>query len=322
MPVFDLPPDRLETYTSAVRAPSDFDEFWRTSLQQTTDSELDVTLVPIDCGLPAIETFDVTFSGFGRDAIRAWLHLPAGADGIPVVVQFQGYGGGRGLPHESILWPAAGIACLVVDTRGQGSGWSSGETADPAGSGPAHPGFMTRGILDPHDYYYRRVFIDAVRAVEVARALDRVDAQRVAAAGVSQGGGIAVAVAGLVPDAISLLLCDVPGLCDFPRAIAVAERDPYLEITNYLSVHRNHNDAVLNTLSYFDGVLFAARAFARALFSIALMDMTCPPSTGYAAYNAYAGPKELVVYPYNDHEGGGAFHQARQIALLRGEWSL
>lgn len=57
----------------------------------------------------------------------------------------------------------------VKDIRGQGSGWSPGDTPDPVGGGPAFPGFMTRGVLDPHDCYYRRVFIDAgpgaVRAV-------------------------------------------------------------------------------------------------------------------------------------------------------------
>ena len=30
------------------------------------------------------------------------------------------------------------------------------------------------------------------------------------------------------------------------------------------------------------------------------MDQTCPPSTVYAAYNAWAGPKEIVEYPFVD----------------------
>jgi cephalosporin-C deacetylase-like acetyl esterase len=28
------------------------------------------------------------------------------------------------------------------------------------------------------------------------------------------------------------------------------------------------------------------------------------------------GPKEIVAYPYNDHEGGEAFHRRRQAAWL------
>ena len=48
------------------------------------------------------------------------------------------------------------------------------------GTTPAIPGVMTKGILDKNDYYYRRVFTDAVRAVDdVEPAAGRVD--RVAA---------------------------------------------------------------------------------------------------------------------------------------------
>ena len=47
------------------------------------------------------------------------------------------------------------------------------------------------------------------------------------------------------------------------------------------------------------------------------MDLICPPSIVYAACNAYAGEKRMAVYPYNDHEGGGAFHQVEQMTYLR-----
>jgi cephalosporin-C deacetylase len=322
VPLFDFPQDQLEAYAGSVSEPADFDEFWAGTLREAAQFDLDVTYAPVETGLSAVETFDVTYAGADGHPIRAWLHLPAGAATVPVVVQFVGYGGGRGLPHESIIWPAVGVASLIMDTRGQGSGWSIGETADPAGSAPAHPGFMTRGILDRHDYYYRRVFIDAVRAVRAARAHSRIDPARVALFGASQGGGIGLAVAGLLPSDVSLLLCDVPALCDFPRAIDLAEQNPYLEVVNYLRVHRERRDEALRTLSYFDGVLLGARARAASLFSIALMDTVCAPSTQYAAYNAYGGAKELALYHYNDHEGGGAVHQARQIHWLRQQWHL
>lgn len=169
-------------------------------------------------------------------------------------MQFQGYGGGRGLAHEHVLWALAGYAHLVIDSRGQGSGWTTGDTADPVGSGPSAPAFMTRGIDDPHEYFYRRLFVDAVRAVQAIRS--------------------------------------------------------------HVSIHRTH-DEVLATLSYFDGVSFARRSKVPALFSVGLMDTVCPPSTVYAAYNAYAGPKEIAVYPENDHEGGGPVHKERQLRWLR-----
>ena len=91
---------------------------------------------------------------------------------------------------------------------------------------------------------------------------------------------------------------------------------PYGEISQYCKTHRDHIDQVFATLRYFDGVNFAARATAPALFSVALMDMICPPSTVFAAYNHYAGEKSIEVWRYNGHEGGAGFQQAAQIRFL------
>ncbi len=74
---------------------------------------------------------------------------------------------------------------------------------------------------------------------------------------------------------------------------------------------------VFYTLAYFDGVNFAARAKAKALFSVALMDEVCPPSTVFAAYNNYAGSKQIRVWPYNHHEGGGNYQIQEKLKFLR-----
>jgi len=320
MPQFDLPSPELEAYNPKLAEPADFGDFWARTLAEARTHELDAVFTPVDTGFIATETFDVEYSGYGGHRIKAWLHLPAqtlrAGRRLAGVVQYQGYGGGRGLPHEDQTWALAGYAHLVMDTRGQGSGWSFGETDDPVGSGPSHSGFMTRGISNPETYFYRRVFTDAVRAIEALRSHGAVDAHRIAVTGGSQGGGITLAVAALVPDLVAAMP-DVPFLCDFPRATTLIDHDPYGEIARYLKVRRNDVAQAYATLSYFDGAIMARRANAPALFSVGLMDETCPPSTVYAAFNAYAGQKESAAYPFNDHEGGQGFHRAAQLRWLR-----
>ncbi|MEV6012774.1 acetylxylan esterase [Streptomyces sp. NPDC051976] len=317
MALFDLPLDQLRAYRSASKEPADFDRFWSDTLAEARRHDLDARFERVDTGLTAVETYDVTFSGFGGHRVKGWFVLPADTDRpLPVLVEFIGYGGGRGLAHTHLLWAAAGFAHFVMDTRGQGSGWAAGHTEDPVGSGPAYPGFLTRGITDPEDFYYRRVFTDAVRAVEAARSHPLADAARTAATGISQGGGITLAVGGLVPDLVALAP-DVPFLCDFPRAATVTDENPYREIGNYLATHRDRRERVFDTLSYFDGVHFAARGTAPALFSTALEDEICPPSTVFAAFNAYpVEDKQMEVYDFNGHEGGGPFQQVRQLRWL------
>ncbi|GGQ07707.1 acetylxylan esterase [Streptomyces roseolilacinus] len=316
---FDLPLDELRTYRSSSVEPEDFDAFWAETLEEVRSHPLGARFEPVDTGLATVEVHDVTFAGFGGHPVKGWFVIPAGVtEPVPVVVEFVGYGGGRGLPHTHLLWASAGFAHFVMDTRGQGSGWAGGDTPDPVGSGPAVPGFMTRGVEDPSAYYYRRVFTDAVRAVEAARSHPLADASRTAVTGTSQGGGITLAVAGLVPD-LAAVAPDVPFLCDFPRATTVTDRHPYREIGQYLKTHRGRVERVARTLAYFDGVHFAARATAPALFSAALEDLTCPPSTVFAAFNAYApDDKRIEVYAFNDHEGGEAYQQAAQLRWLPG----
>ncbi len=317
MPFPDLVHPAIDAYESQVVTPSDFSDFWASTLAEARAIGGPVHIEPADTTLTLVEVFDVTFPGFGGHPIKGWLTLPCERKGpLPLVVQFIGYGGGRGFPHEQLHWAASGFAHFRMDTRGQGSGWSTGATPDPVGSTGQIPGVMTKGILDRNDYYYRRLFTDGVRAIDALLGLDYVDPDRIAVCGGSQGGGIALAVAG-IDSRVKAVMPDVPFLCDFPRAVRTAGRDPYGEIVRYLAQHREKAATVFETLRYFDGVCFARQSKAAALFSVALMDDICPPSTVYGVYKAFAGTdKTIVEYEFNNHEGGGPFQDRQQMVWL------
>lgn len=323
MALFDLPLGQLQAYKPERVEPSDFDAFWNETLDAAHSYPINALFTPVDYKLRSIETYDVTFNGYGGQPVKGWLQVPRHRSGaLPCVVEYIGYGGGRGFPTDWLLWSSAGYAHFIMDTRGQGSAWSPGDTPDfePQGSSPQFPGFMTRGISDPRTYYYRRVFTDAVRAVDAARAFPAIDATHIAVTGGSQGGGITLAVSGLVGD-LAAVLPDVPFLCHYQRATEITDSHPYQEIAKYCQTHRDQIDTVFTTLSYFDGVNFSARANASALFSVGLMDEVCPPSTVYAAYNHYGGEKDIRIYRYNHHEGGGTFQTVEKLNFLDKLWS-
>jgi cephalosporin-C deacetylase len=315
----DLDESELQSYRSEQADPDDFDAFWQSTLEQSRAVDLNLVATRLVTPLTQIDVYDVTFAGFGGQPIKAWLRVPAGTStALPTVVQFVSYGGGRGLPIDNLLWSSAGFAHFQMDTRGQGSEWSVGDTPDPEGAGPQASGFMTRGIGHRDSYYYRRVFVDAVRAVEAACALDLVDARRLAVMGHSQGGGIALAVAGLLPG-LGAVIADAPLLCDFPRATIITDHRLYGEIRQYLSVHRYEAESVHRTLSYFDGVNFAKRASSPGWFSVGMMDDVCPPSTVYGAFHTYAGEKHITSWKYNGHEVGGVDGDLATLEILNAE---
>jgi cephalosporin-C deacetylase len=318
MAYFDLPLHELEGYRPEVSPPSDFDEVWSSTLAEAREVPLTVSRHAVETRLRTVAVEDLRFPGFGGDPIAAWLIRPAGVSGrLPVIVTYNGYGGGRGLQFEHLFWASAGYAQLFMDTRGQGSAWGSGgDTPDPHGSAPALPGFITRGVLAFETYYYRRFFTDAVRAVDAVRGLADIDQDRVVVAGASQGGGTALAVSGLV-DGLAAVITDVPFLCHIRRAVGISDTDPYGEIERYLAVHRDHTARVFDTLDYVDAMNHGRRATAPALFSVALRDHICPPSTVYAAFHAYGGPAEITVYEFNQHEGGQAYQTDVQLRFLQ-----
>ncbi len=336
--LFDMPLAELRLYKPERTEPADFDAFWAQTLADARSHKLDATFVPFDAGLATLDVWDVTYAGFGGQPIKGWFLAPRDPKQSPFhkdgklscVVEYIGYGGGRGLPQDHLIAASSGHVFLVMDTRGQGSTWRRGDTPDlglgavtsitsaenaPAPVNGAYPGYMTQGITAPDTYYYRRLITDAVRATEAAKAHPLVDPTRVAVTGGSQGGGLTLAVAGLVPELV-LAMPDVPFMCHWLRATTINDGWPYQEIVKYCKIHRDQVDQVFNTLSYFDGLNFATRAKMPGFFSVALMDQTCPPSTVFAAYNHFAGPKDIVVYPFNDHEGGETLHADLKMRRL------
>jgi cephalosporin-C deacetylase len=314
---FDLPIAQLQQYLPDREEAADFDAFWADTIAEAHALAQPTEREHSNPELTGLIVEDVTFSGFGGDPIKGWFIRPAGATGpLPCVVHYIGYSGGRGFAHQWTMLPSAGYAVFVMDTRGQGSANLPGATADPVGSGPQVAGKMSAGLDSRETYYYRRVFTDAALAVDVVRSFPEVDPARVVVAGVSQGGGIALAAAGL-SEGLAGALVDVPFLSHYRRALQITDASPFSELKTFLISRRGQEEQVFRTLSYFDATNFAARATAPTLFSVALCDAVCPPSTVYAAFNHYAGAqKDIAVYPYNGHEGGGPVQQQRQLEYL------
>ena len=316
MPLFDMPLPKLRKYEAPDAKPRGFDAFWRRTLKEAAEHDLAPRYERVPDPIhKLVDVYDASFSGSGGHRIKAWFVEPAGNKGkLPCIVTYIGYGGGRSLPIDHLAPATAGFANLVMDTRGQGTSPAApGNTPDPVGGGPQKGGFMTKGIESPETYFYRRVFTDAVRAVDAAATHPHVDARRIAVMGGSQGGGITVAAAGLLGARVKLAMPDVPFLCHYRRAIELVDTFPYNEITQYLSSHRGSGKHVFDTLAHHDGMHFAARIKARCLFSVALMDMVCPPSTVFAAYNRIKARKEIRIYDFNNHEGGGPFQATERL---------
>ncbi|MFD7997465.1 acetylxylan esterase [Streptomyces mexicanus] len=137
----------------------------------------------------------------------------------------------------------------------------------------------------------------------LAQQLPCVDPDRIVTAGHSQGGGLVLITASSAPGVAGVVARDrscatspaVPPSLTRPRS----PKSP----ASFASIPTRRN--VLETLAYVDAVNHARRGTAPAWISVAPMHTVCPPSGIYAAHHHWGSPKELGVWRYGDHDGGG-----------------
>lgn len=312
---FDLPLEQLRTYRPSRPAPPGLDAFWDRTLASSRAAGGAVRVERVDVGLRTVTVDDVTFPGFAGDPVRAWWLVPVGVPVLGTVVEHLGYGGGRGLPHERLVWASHGFAQLVVDPRGQGSIWNRGDTSDPHGSGPSAPGMLTRGLDDPDHLYYRRFLTDAVLAVDAVEHLPGASGP-VAVVGHSQGGAAALAAAALHP-AVAAVSARAPFLCGIARAVTLTTEGPYGELAGWLTVHGTEADDALGVLEHVDLTHLVARITCPARVAVGLGDAVCPPSGIFGAINAFDPAPTVRAWPYDGHAAGGAADDAEAAAWFR-----
>ena len=76
MAFFDKSLPELKTYLPEREEPRDFDAFWAATLDDARNFVLDPVFTAVDYGLRTVDTYDVTFSGYGGQRNKGGVLLP------------------------------------------------------------------------------------------------------------------------------------------------------------------------------------------------------------------------------------------------------
>lgn len=306
MPIVDMPLEELKKYKGINPRPSDFDEYWTAALKEMNEVDPAVELIESKVfSFPNVKCMDMYFDGTRNGRIHAKLLVPENIEGkAPAVLNFHGYSCNAGDWSDYTGMAALGYVVAAMDCRGQG-----GKSSDKnAVEGNTLSGHIIRGLddPDPHNLYFRQVFLDTALFAKIIMGMDCVDETRVAARGGSQGGALTVACASLVPE-LKIAVPQYPFLSDYKRVweMDLAE-GAYGEIKTYLRFfdpRHEREDEIFTKLGYIDLHHLAHRIKARMHFFTGLMDTTCPPSTQFAIYNNITSEKSMDIYPDYGHEG-------------------
>ena len=308
MPLVDMPVKALKEYQGITPCPSDFDEFWNKSLEEMRQIDPQVELVPADFQVDFAECFDMYFTGIGGARIHAKLVRPKNIESPqPAVLQFHGYSGDCGNWHHKLSFAAQGYTVAALDCRGQG-----GFSEDTGGvKGWTLRGHIIRGLDNamqghPEKLLFRSIFLDTAQLAKIVMEMPQVDETRVGAIGGSQGGGLTLACASLVPE-IKLVAPNFPFLTDYRRVwemdLAAGAYEELKVFFRKFDPQHLREDEIFETLGYIDIQNLTKRIKGKVMMAVGLMDTTCPPSTQFAAYNKIQSEKSLEIYPDFGHEG-------------------
>lgn len=303
MPQLDMPLEELRQYSGTNPIPADFDKYWEDALLEMRSVDPRVTIEPADFQAPSADCFHYRWTGVGGARLHA-KHLRPKNPGkdSPALLFFHGYSGSSGTWMDHLAWAASGYHVWAMDCRGQG-----GESEDnTVVTGNTHKGHIIRGLTDsPAKLYYRQVFLDTAQLAGLVMEHDGVAADRVAAKGDSQGGGLTLACAALEPR-ISCLAPLHPFLSDYKRVWDIdLAKTAYEEIVYWFRrfdpLHEREEE-IFETLGYIDVQNLVRRIKGKVLMGVGLDDNVCPPSSQFAAYNKIESEKELLIYPDFAHE--------------------
>ncbi len=295
----DLPLEELWKYKPPQDKEKDFESFWEETLAISKSEPLNVEVKGLDHFVKDINTYKLYYDGFGGARIGGFFLTPKSKGPHPVIVWFPGYGDNKHEVSFYLSWVLLGYAVVAIDIRGQ-----LGESVDnKVYPGPAVAGYMTRGVLDKEDYYYRGVYMDCIKILDFLEMREEIDMDRICVAGASQGGGLSLAVSAL-DHRPALTIAEIPYLCHYKRAIEWAEGSKpltYLEFTTLIKRFPGSTDQIYKTLSYFDNLNLCDRIKNKTIISVAMKDTVCPPSTDFAVYNHIKAEKEIDVLQFWDH---------------------
>jgi len=155
--------------------------------------------------------------------------------------------------------------------------------------------YAVSGLESKDEIYFRGMYLRLLRTIDFLTKQPEWDGKRILLIGESQGGGQALAAAGL-DNRVSAAVVTVPAMCDWGGTL-VGRRGSF----PYPFSTKNDRGKMLATVPYFDVAHILKSSKATIVAEIGLIDFTCPCSAVYAALNQAKGDKIIFTVPYRAH---------------------
>jgi cephalosporin-C deacetylase-like acetyl esterase len=282
-------PEKIEPSTTL---PADFQAFWEKGKQELANVEMKpiMTLMHERC-TDKVDVYHVGINNI-KGKVYGILCRPKAEGKYPAILHVPGAGI---RPYfGEVAGAEKGFITFQIGIHGIPVNLDPGVYTDLAAG--ALEGYPVTNMDDKDFYYYKRVYLGCVRAVDFIESLGCFDGKTIGVTGGSQGGALSVITAGL-DSRIDYLAAFYPALSDLPGYLnGRAGGWPHMFKNRF-----TNKPEKVETSKYYDVVNFARFVKVPGWYSWGYNDNVCPPTSMHAAYNVIPGKKELHIFQETQH---------------------
>ena len=288
-----------EKIKPGTESPSTIKKYWDQEKAALKALRMDVKSTKVDANETGVVCFNTEINCIGPKPARGYLAKPINAKekSLPIVllVHAAGVKGSwcRSEIANATSYAKKGALCFDLNAHGMLNGQpdeyynnlEAGELKD----------YYIRGLDNRNDIYFRGMYLRLIRTLDYLTQLPEWDGKRIVVIGESQGGGQALAAAGL-DQRVSLAVAIVPAMCDWGGTLVNRKGgwpQPFERPGN--------KENMKKVLPYFDTAHLLKFSKATLLVEIGLVDNTCPATAIYAAINQAKGKKLIYPVTYREH---------------------
>ena len=290
-----------ENFKPGTARPKDFDNYWNQEKAALKALPLQVKQEPVANIPKGYTCTNVEINCTGPKPARGYFVKPEDAKPgtLPIVLYLHAAGVSprwcRSDPGNAMRYAKLGKGALSFDLNAHGmlNGQPDAYYTDLENGELKN--YATIGLENRDDMYFRGMYLRLLRTIDFLTRQPEWDGKRILVIGESQGGGQALAAAGL-DSRVSAAVVTVPAMCDWGGTL-VGRRGSF----PYPFSTKNDRGKMLATVPYFDVAHILKGSKATIVAEIGLIDFTCPCSAVYAALNQAEGEKYIFTVPYRAH---------------------
>ena len=285
-------PDKIQPTTTL---PADFNKFWEEAKAKAAEVPMEVrTEWCAEESNEKVDVYYVRIQSYKKgNYVYGVLSVPKTEGKKPAVLRLPGaairkFTGPNSLAYEGFVTLEIGVHGIPVN--------QDSEMYNALYQGPLG-GYATYGIEDRDKFYYKRVYLGCVRAIDYLCSLDFVDTERIATFGGSQGGMLSIITAAL-DSRVKALFAYFPAFCDV-TGYYYGRSGGWPHMFRWKG--EQDLEKKIEVSKYFDTVNFARQLSTPGFYTWGYNDITCCPTSTFSAYNVITAPKELHIAKDTGH---------------------